>query len=157
MKNSLTLWGLILLIGFGASHWALGAGQVTESVLWMAWGVIFLVGHCAIGKTYKKMPKEMGLAWMTATVFGTIATFAVALGYLVAPFAALMALWLILVGAVQFATSAGMKGAQMWTAFAVIFLFLGVSLPAWFPTNYFLAGALIFGVPTIIQGWLSRP
>ena len=157
MKPALLVWGLILLVGLGwASPYALSHGLLTEAQLWMAWAVIFLIGSFAVGKTMKKMPKETGMVWASTTVFGLIATFAIALGYLAAPLSALMGLWLVLFGAVIW--KAGTKDSLSSTS-GVILALIGLVLPGWFaaaPGGYWVAGALFLGLWTIFHSLAAK-
>jgi hypothetical protein len=146
------IWGLILLIGLGwASPYALSTGMATEAQLWMAWAVVFLIGSWAMGKAMKKMPKDVGMTWMHATVFGVIVSFAVALGYVAAPLSALMALWFILWGAAMWKTA----GSKDGVVHGVVLALVGVTLGS-FGGNYWMTGAIFLGLMPIICTLLAK-
>ena len=79
MKSSVVIWGLVLLVGFWASDYAVKANY-SEAILWVAWAVILNLLNYGIGKTMKKTPKELTAVWMQAGVFGFLVSLVVAAG-----------------------------------------------------------------------------
>jgi len=153
MKPALVVWSLIMLVGFWASHvWANVYG---ESVLWIAWAVVFLVGYFAIGKTMKKMPKEIGMMWAMVTVFGFLATLAVAQNLVSVNFSYLMGLWLLLTGAALY-TGSHKGGSPSDMALSIVYLVSAVLIPLEFANVYFLGGALTFGLLGLIHSLLMK-
>ncbi len=153
MKNSLFAWGLVLIIGFLASHWLVLQGY-NEAWLWVAWAVIFNVGHYAVGKTMKKVSKSMQSVWMLSGIFGFIVTVAVALGVVSLNFGFLMSFWFLLIGATLFA--GGHEGKDNLMIFSAVILAFSSIFTLAFGNSYFLAGSLILGLLTLLNGIFMR-
>ncbi len=154
MKMSLVVWGLILIIGFYASDWLLLQGY-NASWLWIAWAVIFNVGHFALGKSMKKSSKSMQAVWMHIGIFGLITTVVIALGIVSLSLAFLMAFWLLLIGAALFA--GGHEGKDSLSVCSGLILIIGAIFTPAFGNSYFLAGSLLLGLLMLLHGiWLKN-
>ncbi len=151
MKTPIAVWGLILLVGFWASDYAIKTGY-SEQTLWVAWAIIFTVLNYAMGNAMKKIPAEVKTMWMEATVFGLIASLAVASRVVALPFPWLMALWFIIFGAAMFAGGHKMNNIS-GIMMGIVLLFTAVFVP---PTGYFLYGALVFGLFSLISGLIQK-
>ncbi len=151
MKTSVIGWGLVLLVGLWASDYALKAGY-SEATLWVAWAIILNILNYAVGKTMKKMPKDIGNVWMQAGVFGFLVTVALAANLVAFPYYWLMSLWLILLGAALFVGGQKMNDVS-GMGLGVIYLFSALLVPV---TGYFIYGALVLGLLGLINGYFAK-
>lgn len=149
MKNSLVIWGIILIAGFFASHWLLAQGY-NPAWLWIAWAVIFNIGHYAVGKTMKKISKSMQQVWMMGGIFGLIVTLVVALDVVSLNLGFLMSFWFLIIGATLFAGGHESKDSAMIFG-SMVLVFSSIFTLA-FGNSYFLAGSLILGLLTLLHG-----
>lgn len=153
MKNSLFVWGLVLLVGFFLSYWLAVQGY-SAAWIWIAWAVIFNVANYFMLKSMKKMSKSMRAVWTQAHIFGLIVTLVVALDIITLNFAFLMSLWFLLIGASLFAGGHETKDS-LAIASSLILLFSSVFTLA-FGNSYFLAGSLILGLLTVLSGIFTK-
>jgi hypothetical protein len=151
MKQAMYGWALVLLVGFYASDYALKAGY-SQQYIWIAWAIIFVVMNFAVGKSHKKVPEDVMSMWMTVNVFGFLATLAVAGGLVALPYAWLMSLWFILMGAAIFAGGHKMNSTCNVME-GVVFVFAALMVPT---TGYFLYGSLVFGLYALVSTYFSK-
>jgi hypothetical protein len=149
MKTSLVVWGLVLLVGFYLSH-LLVFQEYNQAWIWIGWAIIFNVGHYFVGKTMKKTSKTMQKVWMQAGILGLIITVVLALGIVNIGFGFVMTMWFLLIGAAMFIGGQERKDSLMMFS-AMVLVFSSVFVLA-FGNSYFLAGSLIMGLVTMMQG-----
>lgn len=153
-QNVMLVIGLIYLVGLAASHYLLQS--VSETTLWWAWLVLFIVTWVGMSKAMKKQSsKEMQGAWTIALVLGVVLTGVQLLGVIPFNGASLLGIWLLLSGGPLFAGGYDRKMSS-WVALGLVYVAFGLVTPAWFPNSYFLIGALLLGLPMVVGGAVRK-
>ena len=148
MKMPLVLWGLVVLAGFAATHWAVGAGAVQEAYAWIGWAVILNILNWYVGKGMKG-DAGTAMAWKVFGAFGFLTTLVIALtGW--APLWWLMSLWLLLMGAMMYSSTHEKTDATMMAG-SLVYMFSALFVSG-FGANYWLVGGVILGLPAILHG-----
>ena len=154
-EQTRTLWALVYLVGFAATNFFVQQG-FSETFAWGIWIVVILVSQWNIGKSWgKKMPDSMMAVWRAATGLFVVLSVAMLAGFIQAPMSAILAVYFLIFGAARFVTGHEMKMPQA-TAFGLMNVAFGLVTISWFPDNYFLAAALILGIPMLLLNWKMK-
>ncbi|MBI2578320.1 MAG: hypothetical protein HYW26_01270 [Candidatus Aenigmarchaeota archaeon] len=154
MNTPLTAWGVVLLLLFAGAHY-LAAGGYNVSWLWIGIAVVINILNMWVGKQMKGSPKGMMAVWMSAGLFGFLATLAIAFEVIPLSAAVLMSLWLLLLGAAMFA--GGHAAHNPLSDYAGLVLVVSsLFVPAFGSQWQFMAGALLLGVFGIVNGYLAK-
>ncbi|MBS3055047.1 MAG: hypothetical protein J4452_00975 [Candidatus Aenigmarchaeota archaeon] len=149
------LWALVYLVGFAATNFFVQQG-FSETFAWAIWIVVILISTWSIGKSWgKKMPDSVMMAWRAATGVFVVLSVAILTGYVQAPMSAILAVYFLTFGAARFATGHEMKMSQA-TAFGLTNIAFGLLVTSWFPDNYFLAAAILLGIPMLLMNWKMK-
>ena len=146
MRSSLAVWGIVLLLGFYLSH---SLGYQHSQWLWIGWAVVLAMGSNLAWKN-AKLSNAAKKIRMEAGIFGFLVTLLIATGIADIGFAFAMTMWILLIGAANFACGLGQRNSLeifngLVMAFSSVFVLA-------FGNSYFLAGAMILGLLTIMQG-----
>ena len=152
MKISMVAWGIVLLVGFWLSDYALKTG-ITANYIWLAWAVIINAGNYAVGRTFKKTPKELNTVWLQAGIIGFVMTVLIVAGFLVVDVSILLSVWLMLMGAAYLAGGVHGKNPS-GIFFGAYFVIFALMTPAFLFT--FTAAAVIFGIAFIVDGYFMK-
>jgi len=163
MDKPLAVWGLLLLIGFLATHYLVFSYDYTY--IPAVWVVLAVVGvACSRGCFCCKKKGRLGRkcscccsgAMAVAAAEGVILTAAIVMQLVaISPFY-ILSVWLLVIGAA--AVADGMNGSPLKTQLGLFWLFSAVFFP--FVTNYqgssLLIGALVMGVPLMLAGIVKK-
>jgi len=145
------LWALVYLVGFAATYFFIQQG-FSETLAWTIWIIILVVSSWSLGKTIGKIPATITQAWKAAIGLFVVLSFAIVFGYVLAPMSTILAAYFLIFGALRFVMGLEMKTPQR-TFFGLMQIAFGLVTTAWFADNYFLAAALIIGVPMLLMNW----
>lgn len=150
-----TIWGIVLLFGFAATHFLVLAGYPIY-VFFILWGfLLFISMYITSREVMKKWPQEVNATWQTMTVLGILLTILFLTNLVQVDYSLIMSMWLGLMGLSMLATGMKMNWPEsiatggLWLLFALL-------VPQYFTNTYFLLAGFIFGVPLIFVGHLSK-
>lgn len=143
------LWALVYLVGFAATHFFVQQG-FSETFAWVIWIVILVVSSWSAGKTVGKIPAPITQAWKGAIGLFVVLSAAILLGYIPVPMSAILAAYFLIFGSLRFVMGSEMKTPQR-TFYGLMHIGFGLVTTAWFADTYFLAAALIIGLPVLVM------
>ncbi len=159
MNKPLAVWGLLLFIGFLATHYLMFS--YSYAYMPLAWIVLLAlgIGYCKAACRRKKGRCRCMVSdvWAVGIVEGVALTAAIMVQLLpISPFYILSA-WLLAAGSALVAESLRSKKI-VEMQLGLFWLFSAVFFP--FVSNYqystFIIGALVFGIPMIIAGLVEK-
>ena len=154
-EQTRTLWALVYLVGLAATNFFVQQG-FSETFAWGVWIVIILISQWSIGKSWgKKMPDGIMLAWKASMGVFVILSVAMLAGYIQVPMATILAVYFLTFGAARFVTVHELEMPNA-TAFGLTNIAFGLVTTSWFPDNYFLAAALLLGIPMLLMNWKMK-
>jgi hypothetical protein len=150
-----TIWGLVLLFGFTATHFLALAGYPIY-LFFLFWVFILSLSFFTIYKeVLKKMPLDVETAWRTMTVLEILLTILFLTNLIQVDYSIILAMWLGLMGAATLATGLKMNWPEsIFTG--LVWIFFSLIVPQYFTNTYFLLAGFIFGIPLIFIGHLSK-
>lgn len=162
MDKPLAVWGLLLLIGFLATHYLVFSyGYLYVPAVWVVLAVVGVAagrGCCCRkkGRLGAKRPCCCSGTMAVAAAEGVIVTAAILIGLVaISPFY-IISVWLLVIGAA--AVADGLKGSPLKTQLGLFWLFSAVFFP--FVSNYqgssLILGALVMGVPLMLAGIVKK-
>lgn len=158
MKEGLskqTIWGLVLLFGFTATHFLVLAGYPIY-LFFLFWVFILALSFFTIYKeVLKKMPLDVETVWRTMTVLQVLLTILFLTNLIQVDYSLIMAMWLGLMGASTIATGLKMNWPES-TFTGLMWFFFSLVIPTFFTNTYFLLAGFVFGIPLIFVGHLSK-
>lgn len=150
-----TIWGLVLLFGFTATHFLVLHGYPIY-MFFLFWVFILALSFYTIYKEIqKKWPADVETTWRTMTVLEILLTILFLTNLIQVDYSLILAMWLGLMGAAMVAT--GLKMNWPETIFTGgMWLFFSLVVPTFFTNTYFLLAGFVFGIPLIFVGHLSK-
>jgi len=150
-----TIWGLVLLFGFTATHFLALSGYPMY-MFFIFWVFILALSFYTIYKeVLKKWPAEVETTWKTMTVLEILLTILFLTNLIKVDYSLIMSMWLAMMGSAMIAT--GLKMNWPETLFTGgMWLFFSLMIPNYFSSSYFLLAGFIFGIPLIFVGHLSK-
>jgi len=150
-----TIWGIVLLFGFTATHFLVLAGYPMY-VFFVLWGfLLFLSMYISAHEVMKKWPADVNTAWKTMTVMGILLTLLFLTNLITVDYSLIMSMWLALMGISMLATGLRMNWAESM-ATGGLWIFFALVVPTYFQNSYFLLAGFLFGIPLIFVGHLSK-
>ena len=165
MNKHLVVWGLLLLIGFLATHFiAFSADPVYVIPLWViiaALGLVYSKGCCCAKSRFGRKCEccfcSCNGIWAIALAEGIVLTVAIMIQLLAISQFYILSVWLLAMGSAAVAESL-MKKKAIELQLGLFWLFSAVFFP--FVSNYqgasLLIGALVMGVPLILAGIVKK-
>ncbi len=160
MNRPLAVWGLLVFIGFLATHYLVFSySYVYVPILWIVLAILG-VAYCKCGCCSKKGKCKSCTVtdvWAVAAIEAIIVTAAIMMQLIpISPFY-ILSVWLLSLGAALVAESLRGNGAARMQL-GIFWLFSGVLFP--FVSNYqystFMIGALVMGIPLIAVGLAEK-
>jgi hypothetical protein len=150
-----TIWGIVLLFGFTATHFLVLAGYPIYVFL-LLWGfILFISMYISAHDIMKKWPQDIETMWKTMTIVGLLLTILFLSNLLTVSYSLIVSVWLALMGLAMLTTGLRMNWAESM-ATGGLWLFFALIVPLYFPNSYLLLAGFIFGIPMIFVGHLSK-
>jgi len=150
-----TIWGIVLLFGFTATHFLVLQGYPIYVFL-LLWGfVLFISMYISAHEIMKKWSQDIETMWRTMTILGLLLTILFLTNLLQVDYSLIMSVWLALMGLSMVATGLRMNWAES-IASGGMWLFFSLMIPTYFTNSYFLLAGFLFGIPMIFIGHLSK-
>jgi hypothetical protein len=158
MKEGLskqTIWGIVLMFGFTATHFLVLAGYPIY-MFFILWGfLLFISMYVTAHEVMKKWPQEVNSTWQTMTVLGILLTLLFLTNLIKVDYSLIMSMWLAVMGLSMFATGMRMNWPES-IATGGLWLFFALIVPQYFTNYYFLLAGFVFVIPLIFIGHLSK-
>ncbi len=160
MNRPLAVWGLLIFIGFLATHYLVFSySYVYVPILWVVLAILG-AAYCKCGCCCKKGKCRcctVNDVWAVGAIEAIVLTAAIMMQLIpISPFY-ILSVWLITMGAAFVAESMRGKGAARMQL-GIFWLLSGVFFP--FVGNYqystFIIGALVLGIPLIAAGLAEK-
>lgn len=150
-----TIWGLVLLFGFTATHFLVLSGYPVWMFLLLWSFLLFISMYISAHEVMKKWPQDVNATWQTMTVLGILLTILFLSNLIKIDYSLIMSMWLALMGLAMLATGAKMSWPES-IATGGLWIFFALLVPQYFTNSYFLLAGFIFGIPLIFVGHLSK-
>ena len=150
-----TIWGIVLLFGFTATHFLVMAGYPIY-MFFLLWGfLLFISMYISAHEAMKKWPADVNTTWKTMTVLGLLLTILFLTNLIKVDYSLIMSSWLALMGLSMVATGLRMNWSES-IATGGLWLIFSLLVPTYFSNSYFLLAGFIFGIPLIFVGHFSK-
>lgn len=150
-----TIWGLVLLFGFTATHFLVLSGYPIWMFLLLWAFLLFISMYVSAHEVMKKWPQDVNATWQTMTVLGLLLTVLFLSNLIKIDYSLIMSTWLALMGLPMLATGIKMGWPES-VATGGLWLFFALLVPQYFTNTYFLLAGFVFGIPLIFVGHLSK-
>lgn len=150
-----TIWGLVLLFGFTATHFLVLSGYPIWMFLLLWAFLLFISMYISAHEVMKKWPQDVNATWQTMTVLGILLTILFLSNLIKIDYSLVMSMWLALMGLAMLATGVKMSWPES-IATGGLWIFFALLVPQYFTNSYFLLAGFIFGIPLIFVGHLSK-